>query len=319
MNPGKVSEVTYKRAILKNLDSKIEGVKPGVNAASMQLEDITIVMSSNCILKRFDDFEQFYVRRLINNISEKCGVPRSLQITVTAPMEFDEKNLNKIIRNFRQAANAHNLDINQCGIYRGMVSDPIINVTVIGTTKYSLSTDNIKSGMDVVMAGTLAIGGTAIIANKLKSQLSDKFSGKFVADCLQLKNYISIEKVANTAMENGAVYMHNVSEGGLFGGIWEVASCVDKGIEVDINSIPIWQEAIEVAEFANINPYLLEGSGSLLIVSSDGYKIVEALRDNGIYSEVIGKITDGKDRVVINGDEVRYLEPPRGDELYKLI
>ena len=51
MNPGKVSEVTYKRAILKNLNSKNEGVKPGVNAANIQLEDITAVVSSNCILK----------------------------------------------------------------------------------------------------------------------------------------------------------------------------------------------------------------------------------------------------------------------------
>ena len=49
MNPGKVSEVTYKRAILKNLNSKNEGVKPGVNAANIQLEDITAVVSSNCI------------------------------------------------------------------------------------------------------------------------------------------------------------------------------------------------------------------------------------------------------------------------------
>lgn len=37
MNPGKVSEVTYKRAILKNLNSKNEGVKPGVNAANIQI------------------------------------------------------------------------------------------------------------------------------------------------------------------------------------------------------------------------------------------------------------------------------------------
>lgn len=319
MNPGKVSEVTYKRAILKNLDSGIEGVKPGVNVAGLQLEDITLVMSSNCILKRFDNFEHFYVQRLINDISEKGGAPKSIQITVTAPLEFDEKILNRIIRNFRKASDLHNLIISQCGVYRGMVSEPVINVTLIGTTKYSLATDNIEPGMDVVMAGTLAVGGVSVIANKLKDELSDKFSGRFVEDCLELKNHTSIENAAKIAIENGAVYMHNVSEGGLFCGIWEVASCVDKGIKVDINKIPVWQEAIEIAEFANINPYLLEGSGSLLIVSHDGYKIVEALRDNGIYSEVIGKITSGKDRVVINGDEIRYLEPLRGDELYKLI
>ena len=101
--------------------------------------------------------------------------------------------------------------------------------------------------------------------------------------------------------------MHAVSEGGLFSGLWEVASCVDKGIQVDINKIPIWQQVIEIAEFMDINPYLLEGSGSLLIVSPDGYKIEESLNANGIYGEVIGKITDNKNRVVINDDETRYL------------
>ena len=56
-----------------------------------------------------------------------------------------------------------------------------------------------------------------------------------------------------------------------------------------------------------------------MIVRPDGYKIEESLNANGIYGEVIGKITDNKNRVVINGDETRYLEPPRGDEIYKFI
>lgn len=134
-----------------------------------------------------------------------------------------------------------------------------------------------------------------------------------------MKDYTSTEKASAIAIDAGAVYMHAVSEGGLFSGLWEVASCVDKGIQVDINKIPIWQQVIEIAEFMDINPYLLEGSGSLLIVSPDGYKIEESLNANGIYGEVIGKITDNKNRVVINGDETRYLEPPRGDEIYKFI
>ena len=48
MNPGKVSEVTYKRAILKNLHYKNEGVKPGVNDANIQLEEITDEVAANC-------------------------------------------------------------------------------------------------------------------------------------------------------------------------------------------------------------------------------------------------------------------------------
>ena len=164
-----------------------------------------------------------------------------------------------------------------------------------------------------------AIGGTSVIAERYKDKLAGKFSGRFISECLELKDYTSTEKASAIAIDEGAVYMHAVSEGGLFSGLWEVASCVDKGIQVDINKIPIWQQVIEIAEFMDINPYLLEGSGSLLIVSPDGYKIEESLNANGIYGEVIGKITDNKNRVVINGDETRYLEPPRGDEIYKFI
>ena len=104
MNPGKVSEVTYKRAILKNLNSKNEGVKPGVNAANIQLEDITAVVSSNCILKTFDGCEEFYVQRSINSICEKGGVPKSLQLSITMPLEFEEKEVNRMIKNFRKSA-----------------------------------------------------------------------------------------------------------------------------------------------------------------------------------------------------------------------
>jgi hydrogenase maturation factor len=39
---------------------------------------------------------------------------------------------------------------------------------------------------------------------------------------------------------------------------------------------------------------------------------------NGIPASVIGRITDGNDRVIVNGDEKRYLEPPKSDELYKV-
>ena len=223
MNPGKVSEVTYKRAILKNLNSKNEGVKPGVNAANIQLEDITAVVSSNCILKTFDGCEEFYVQRSINSICEKGGIPKSLQLSITMPLEFEEKEVNRMIKNFRKSADSHNVEINQCNVYRGATEGPIINIFMIGTTGNLLKSDSIKPGMDVIMAGTLAIGGTSVIAERYKDKLAGKFSGRFISKCLELKDYTSTEKASAIAIDTGAVYMHAVSEGGLFSGLWEVA------------------------------------------------------------------------------------------------
>ena len=46
--------------------------------------------------------------------------------------------------------------------------------------------------------------------------------------------------------------------------------------------------------------------------------IVNKLLEKGINASVIGIITSDKNRLLINGDETRFLEPQRGDEIYKL-
>ena len=110
--------------------------------------------------------------------------------------------------------------------------------------------------------------------------------------------------------------MHDVTEGGVFGALWEMASASHVGIEVDLKKIPIRQETIEICEAFSINPYQLISSGSMLIGTDHGSRLTEELRRAGIHSAVIGYATPGRDRVVINGDERRFLEPPRADELF---
>jgi hydrogenase maturation factor len=62
---------------------------------------------------------------------------------------------------------------------------------------------------------------------------------------------------------------------------------------------------------------MLISSGCMLIVTDSANLLVDRLRAEGIAAAVIGRITEGNDRIVINGDEIRYLEPPKTDELYK--
>ena len=52
--------------------------------------------------------------------------------------------------------------------------------------------------------------------------------------------------------------------------------------------------------------------------SSKGH-LVRELEKAGIKATIIGKATAGNDRVLLNEDERRFLEPPKTDELYKVI
>ena len=56
----------------------------------------------------------------------------------------------------------------------------------------------------------------------------------------------------------------------------------------------------------------------LIMVTDDGNGLVRALEEQGIPAEIIGKTTGGNDKIVTNQDEIRYLEPTKPDEIYKI-
>ena len=129
---------------------------------------------------------------------------------------------------------------------------------------------------------------------------------------------MSIIPEAAVASKSGASAMHDVSEGGIFGALWELANSAGVGLEIDLKKIPIRQETIEICEFFDLNPYKMLSGGSLLIAAEDGNEVVRELEKASIPAVVIGKATDSNDRVLISDDERRFLETTQTDELLSL-
>ena len=133
-----------------------------------------------------------------------------------------------------------------------------------------------------------------------------------------MKQQMSIVPEAAVAITSKVSGMHDVSEGGIFRALWEVAQRAGVGLNVDLKKIPIRQETVEICEFFQLNPYEMLSGGSLIMIAEDGEALVEALAQAQIPATVIGKITEGHDRVVTNEDETRFLDRPRTDEIYKM-
>ena len=55
------------------------------------------------------------------------------------------------------------------------------------------------------------------------------------------------------------------------------------------------------------------------MAAEDGNHLVRELEKAGIKATIIGKATEGNDRVLINEEERRFLEPPKEDELYAVV
>lgn len=159
--------------------------------------------------------------------------------------------------------------------------------------------------------------GTTILAKDKEAELLSRYPADLVESAKELIEHISVVKEAKIAREYGVAAMHDITEGGVFGALWEMAEASGVGLSVDLKKIPLRQETVEICEFFDLNPYMLMSSGCMLMAADHGNELAEALNREGIPAAVIGRLTEGRDRVIVNEDERRFLEPPKTDELYK--
>jgi len=157
------------------------------------------------------------------------------------------------------------------------------------------------------------------LAREREEELCNRYAQPFIDIAKTFGQMMSIIPEAAVAAKSGAGAMHDVSEGGVFGALWELAESAGVGLEIDLKKIPIRQETIEICEYFDLNPYKILSGGCLLIATEDGNGLVMELEKANIPAVVIGKATEGRDRVLINEDERRFLETTQTDELYSLI
>ncbi len=174
-----------------------------------------------------------------------------------------------------------------------------------------------QPGDDILMTKWAGLEGTVHIVQKKKKELLHQFPLFMVEAAAGFSDCLPVQQEMAVAKEQGAA-MLELAWGGVFGGLWELAEHAGVGLEIDLKKIPIRQETVEICNFYDINPYQLIAGGSLLLAVQDGYGLADRLQAAGIPSAVVGKAVAGNDRVVINGDGRRFLEPPRHDEIEKL-
>ena len=160
---------------------------------------------------------------------------------------------------------------------------------------------------------------TTILAKEREEELRKRFPTGIVDTAIGFDQYLSVVPESRIAMEHGVSAMHDITEGGVFGALWEMANGAGVGLEVDLKKIPIRQETVEICQYFDVNPYQIMSSGSMMIAADDGYELVRKLEKAGIHASVVGRTNAGNDRILRNGEDIRYLDKPQPDELYKVL
>lgn len=322
MKQGKVPENVLKRSILNKLTYKRSevscGASVGEDCACLRLEE-----SENTVLSTNPSAGN--LRAIIsaaNNVASAGAEPFAVSISLLLPEGFEEEDLKKLMTDITALTDSLKLQVmgGHTEVSKA-VNSFCLNATVAGRVKKGefLKTGGAKPGDDVVITKWIGLEGTAILAKEREEELLKKFPSKYIYDSKNFDKFLSVVPEAATAIKSGVTAMHDVTKGGVFSGLWELAESSGVGLLIDLRKIPVKQETIEICNYFDINPYELTSMGALLCTSHDGNRLVLELAKEGIEATVIGKVTDNNDRVLINGENKRFLEPPKTDEIYKFM
>ncbi len=319
MRVGKLDNGTLERLIINKIKCRRPEVKKsaavGEDCAVIDFGEYNCVISTDPITGAVSDIGRLAVNVSCNDIASNGVEPLGILLTVLLPPSVTEEQMSQIMADAADEAAKLNIEI--LGGHTEItpvVTVPVISATALGRQVASEAVDrNIEPGDYFVMTKAAGIEGTGIIVADYGNELSDVLTDNEIAFAINLLEHTSVVKEGIIAGKLGVGPMHDITEGGVLGAVWELCRISGVGADIDISKIPIYDVTSKVCRHYGINPYRLISSGSMMMaVRPDKYDaLMEALAEAGVGAACIG-------RAVVAGEGMD-IAPPAADELFKVI
>lgn len=315
-----------KRSVLKYIkthrEEVVSGAALGEDCAVLSFgEGYETVLSTTPVTAAAERISTYAIPMALNNVAAAGAEPVGVMLTVLLPEETEESGLQLMMEQAEEVCRGCGTQI--LGGHTEVtpaVDRPLMTVTGVGKreTARAGSLRGIREEQDIVVSKWIGLEGTARLASRYREQLCTRYPVRMIDEAAAYDRYLSVIPEAATAVKSGVCGMHDVSRGGIFAALWEMASGAGVGLNVHLKKLPVRQETIEICEYFELNPYELLSGGCLLMTAWDGEKLVMDLAGAKIPAVVVGKITDSHDRVLYHGEEKRFLDMPKTDQMYHI-
>lgn len=326
---GKLDSDLLEKAVINKIKHKRQDVLVhagvGEDCATIDFGEYECVMSTDPITASVNDIGRLCIHISCNDIASNGIEPVGILLSVMLPEGTTEDDLSAIME---QAADA----AEECGVeivgghteITTAVNQPVIVSTAIGRGKkgQSASAEKIKVGDCILMTKSAGIEGTGIIAGDYEEELAEFLSEEEINEAKALLSKISVVKDGMAAGSIGTHGMHDVTEGGILGAVWEMCRIAGVGAELLDEAIPVEAVTKKICAHYDIDYLRLISSGSMIIMASPDKKsaILEKLEAEGVATCEIGRILPIEEGLYLLKDgEKQEIEPPRADELYKVV
>lgn len=325
MQAGKVPPEILERLVLSRLGIRRRDVvvhaRLGEDSAVIDFGEYACVVSSDPITGAGENMGWLGVNVACNDVATMGAEPIGVMSTLLLPEGMDQTELGQIINDINRAAVELGIEVlgGHTEVTPG-IANPIISLTAIGRVQkaHLVTSGGARPGDDVIVTKSAAIEGTSILASDFADYLRNKIPSETLQRAQQLVTRISVVKDGVIAARHGASAMHDATEGGIVGALFELAEASGVGIDAYVHLIPVLPETRQITTIFGADPLRLVSSGTMLITASPDSRVVEALCAQGIEATIIGKVTTGGRYLIENGRGIE-LRPPERDELWRVL
>ena len=265
----------------------------------------------------------FAVHILASDVAVSGIKPRYLAVDLNLPPEMTEDELTRMWETVHNECKKLGIAVvtGHTARYAGCNYPMVGGATVFGIDrKEKLIKPKINVGDAIIVSKGPAIETTGLMSAYFPRFLEEKY-GKALAKKAQDVYYqmSTVKDAAIAAKVGGVTAMHDATECGVFGGLYEMAAHSRVGLNIYVDDI-IMQDAVKkTCECFGIDPYCAISEGTLLasVKKGEARSVVRALEAEGIPASIAGEAIPAKSGINVfrNGTKKR-LEHPKVDPFW---
>lgn len=323
---GKLSKDDLERLIFPHRGSIREDVKLhatfGEDTSILDLGENLCVLSTDPITGTSKEIGWLAVHISMNDIAASGAEPVGILLTILLPPNFPFEEIEKLMKEASRAAESLGIEIlGGHTEYTPYLPQPIIVGTAVGKVPSDgfLSTKGALPGDFLYVSKALALEGTAILAREFWEELLPLLGEEVLERCSEFFREISVVKEGLLARKCGASALHDITEGGVIGGAWEMAQASGVGVVLEVSSFPFREETLKICQALNADPLFLLSSGSMLIAAPPGLHLEGIFKKEGIVLTKIGEFISREGIFLRKGGLEEKLTPEIHEELWRVL
>ncbi|MFT5871149.1 MAG: hydrogenase expression/formation protein HypE [Clostridium sp.] len=292
----------------------------GEDCSVINFGEYECVVSTDPITGADKNIGKLAVHINCNDIAS-CGVePIGILVTILVPPTATLEDIKNIMGEIDEETKKLNVEI--LGGHTEVtaaVNRIIVSCTAIGKGRAqgAVATSGAKLGDEIIVTKLLCMEGTSIVVNDHLDRVRDVLTNSEIETAKDYVNSISVVKEGLIAGKFGVNSMHDITEGGVLGALWEVAEASNLGFKIYNDKMPISDITHKICQKLSIDPLKFISSGSMLITATYGKDLVNKFNSEGIQATVIGKMTEDRG-ILVNGENYKDVLPPARDELFSI-